>query len=565
MDKHSHAGARQSDPKSSHDAADRIHETATEKITHDAMLEMGGWVTSWEVTRFLKALNPGYIWTVSPRFRPLLDKELIVGPVMKYAYNSNGNLRWLQAWLAVEDPQENPFGDPAEPCACGSGLLDWFAIQSDGVTINYLCDKCEKKQRANYLPDVKEQPVTAHSSILGGSNADRLLRCPSSYQLSLKAPVEDVASPYADQGTRCHHGIAHCVVNKITAKRLRDGFDWDFFDYPISAEENEYIAVALDALEELKTRYGGKFRVVSMEKWLPLPGITGAGGTADLILANAEFVMLIDWKFGGGVMVPILKDEDDGTQSLLAQAAFYLCCARAAYPRRFKGREIVGAIIQPRAEQPLSYTQTDDDELDGFLEAFKFAYEQAIGRNPPIERGDHCKFARCKTVCPLWTGPVFDLAVIDPLAAQLQASQSAVVELGYGAFLSSALELAAIAEEWAGEVRRQAHVYLENGGAVPGWKLVPKRGTRQWRDDTELVTRGALTDLGAQPEDFLTKPELKSVAQTEKALKARRIALPDDLWHMVSTGTTIAPAEDKRPAAGGPELITNLQEALNQL
>jgi hypothetical protein len=42
--------------------------------------------------------------------------------------------------------------------------------------------------------------------------------------------------------------------------------------------------------------------------------------------------------------------------------------------------------------------------------------------------------------------------------------------------------------------------------------------------------------------------ELKSPAQIEKALKKRHIAMPKDLVVAVSTGNTIAPESDPRPA-----------------
>ena len=42
---------------------------------------------------------------------------------------------------------------------------------------------------------------------------------------------------------------------------------------------------------------------------------------------------------------------------------------------------------------------------------------------------------------------------------------------------------------------------------------------------------------------------MKSPAQMEKHLKKLKLTLPDDLVEKVSSGTTIAPIDDPRPAA----------------
>ena len=54
--------------------------------------------------------------------------------------------------------------------------------------------------------------------------------------------------------------------------------------------------------------------------------------------------------------------------------------------------------------------------------------------------------------------------------------------------------------------------------------------------------------------EFLTAPELLSPAQAERMLKQLKMKLPADLVEKVSSGSTLAPASDERPAlAAGPE------------
>jgi hypothetical protein len=57
--------------------------------------------------------------------------------------------------------------------------------------------------------------------------------------------------------------------------------------------------------------------------------------------------------------------------------------------------------------------------------------------------------------------------------------------------------------------------------------------------------------------------ELRSPAQIEKVLKKKKLALPDSLVESVSSGNTLAPEDDPRPAA--LTLGTHLRAALSKL
>jgi hypothetical protein len=86
---------------------------------------------------------------------------------------------------------------------------------------------------------------------------------------------------------------------------------------------------------------------------------------------------------------------------------------------------------------------------------------------------------------------------------------------------------------------------LENGQTVPGFKLVPKRGTRQWVDENQVHNwySAQLLDV-----NNIYERKLKSPAQMEKVLKKHKIELPPELVVSVSSGSTLAPESDSRPA-----------------
>jgi hypothetical protein len=109
------------------------------------------------------------------------------------------------------------------------------------------------------------------------------------------------------------------------------------------------------------------------------------------------------------------------------------------------------------------------------------------------------------------------------------------------------LEQAPLIEAFIKDLQQMAHGLLEEGRKVPGWKLVNKRATRQWTNEDEAVAFMTLAGIEAWGE-----PKPLSPAQAEKALKKalkkNKLELPANLVVAVSTGSTLAPENDPRPA-----------------
>jgi hypothetical protein len=138
----------------------------------------------------------------------------------------------------------------------------------------------------------------------------------------------------------------------------------------------------------------------------------------------------------------------------------------------------------------------------------------------------------------------------------LQSSIQAIDAPMLGAYLANADML----EDWIKDLRALAHQILDSGASVPGYKLVAKRGTRQWTKENEVVHW--LDGKGLEPNEIYSK-ELLSPAQMEKVLKKRKLTLPDDLVVSVSTGTTLAAESDPRPAV--LQLSSHLRGAISKL
>lgn len=390
----------------------------------------------------------------------------------------------------------------------------------------------------------------AHSSIVGGSNAGRLINCPGSYQATLALPpAAERSSEYAEEGTAMHEVMAKLFDNRLKggaapAHQARQWLGLRFHDRALTQTYlDELILPALQALEALEALHGGGFEIEAIERSVQFPGIPGAFGTCDLILRSDDTVIIVDWKFGGGVYVPAVYKVAGG-EVTNPQLMFYLTAAMSSARHIFRGaKKLVLAIIQPRSDAPLSHTLVTRKEIKWFKEDLQNAVAIATDRNPPRTKGEWCRFAPCKIDCPLWTGPVLDLTALgvvprtEPVAREVTS---------YAEYLARAKALVDIFEMFSKEVNEQLHAYLEDGGMVPGWKLKAKVKQRKWLDDEEHVA-GELIKLGFAV-DEIWEERLRTFKDTNATAKKRGVKIPDHLRVAPETAeTTVCPESDPAP------------------
>jgi hypothetical protein len=357
----------------------------------------------------------------------------------------------------------------------------------------------------------------SHSNIVGGSTAKRVINCPGSVALCQKVPPKP-SSKYADEGTLLHNAMAEMLGQD---KPLRELIGMEFNGIFLTSElAGEKILPALEALNEIDTEIRLEFaveEVVSFGQVLP-----GVFGSCDLIGRIGDRAVILDWKFGDGVAV----DAEENPQ-LMFYAAAAMRTPRLSWV--FDGaKEIECIIVQPPS---VKRWVTSFDRIRLFERELVYAVKQSERPDAPLRVGDHCRWCAAKPICPLMTGAV-DRALQQQIK-ELNASQ-----------LGEMLQRADVLEEWIRDLRGLALQVLESGNPVPGFKLVQKRATRKWAD--EETAKVALTAL--LPITEVTETSLISPAQAEKKLKKLNLGLPDGQVVSVSSGTTLAPESDPRPA-----------------
>jgi hypothetical protein len=353
-----------------------------------------------------------------------------------------------------------------------------------------------------------------HSNIVGGSTAKRVINCPGSVALVQKMPPKP-SSKYADEGTLLHNAIS-TILEAMDA----DVIGMKYEDQVLTQElYDEKIMVALALLDEVDPNKEMQYEVetrVSFGDLLP-----GVFGSTDLIGRIDDRAIVLDWKFGDGVVVT--AEEND-------QLMFYAAAAMrtTALSWAFEGvKEIECIIVQPPI---IRRWVTTPERIAQFEHQLVKAVKASQDPEAGLKAGDHCRWCAAKPVCPQMTGAVERAALV-----QLKELDAAML----GEYLAKADVL----EGWVTDLRALAFQMLEKNVPVPGYKLVMKQARRQWRDDAKAATM--LIDAGIAA---YKDPEVISPAVAEKLLKKSKLTLPDEFVKSVSSGTTLASEDDSRPA-----------------
>lgn len=356
-----------------------------------------------------------------------------------------------------------------------------------------------------------------HSTVVGGSTAKRVMMCPGSVALVQLAPPSP-SSIYADKGTLLHTVISDVLAEDKAPEDMlglqyeNQTFDQDMLDDKINP--------ALDLFDRLDPRREMALAVetrVGFGKYLP-----GAFGSCDVLGRIGDTAYVIDWKFGDGIAVDATENEQ-----LMYYAAAAMRTPEAKWV--FDGAtSIECVIIQPPVIRQWTTTPA---RIGQFARQLKKAVKIASLPDAKLNPGDHCRFCPAKPTCPAMTGAV-DRA--------LKVKLDAVDDEMLGKYAANAVLL----QGWIDDLNALVQTKIEKGYKIPGWKMVAKQGRRQWVDEDKAAD--ALNGLGINP----IHRAVVSPPQAEKLLKKHMgyPNLPEGLTVSVSSGDTLAPESDPRPA-----------------
>lgn len=371
---------------------------------------------------------------------------------------------------------------------------------------------------------------TAHA-ILGPSSAHRWLVCTPSARFEEQIPSE--TSEYAEEGTVAHELAALLLqkewglLNPIDVDPWEDAIEEVKTNAFYDAEMLEYVSEYVNFCTSIEGQPFIEHRF-SLEPFVPL-----GFGTSDCTVINCQTKRLtvVDLKYGKGVKVQAIGNK---------QGMLYALGALRDLDVDNDIEIIEICIYQPRAGGLSRWELTVDELLDWANNEVTPKAKLAIAGQGEFKAGEHCKFCNAKTVCrayyKLFEG-VLNLRKKDP--RELNDEEIAAILLQ-----------AKPIETWLKSVQSDMLKAAKDGILLPGFKLVPGRGSRVYKSE-DVVIETLIAEGYTQDKIFNSK--IRSITDLEKELGKKRFneLFADNITNKEGA-PTLVPDEDTRSEFSNP-------------
>lgn len=397
-----------------------------------------------------------------------------------------------------------------------------------------------------------EVQALAHSE-WSASGFKQVMLCPGSKVLQAGRP--DETTIYAAEGTAAHTLLSWVLTDSTPAAGyVGRVLEVDGFRIDITDDMADYVQQVADfVVTELKGEHGVVMtdQRVTYADYLGVPRDT-AWGTADVIVARGDRLIVMDLKYGRGVEV-----DGEGNPQLQLYGLGALDTLQGV-AGEFTEVELI--IAQPRISREPSRWVTSVEAIEQWgrtiaTDAVRLA-RQASDHAVCVKWAEtylrpgeeQCRFCRAKAVCPKLAAEV----ALQVSAAPATADEFNAItdpkgfdddKLGY------AMSKANLIEDWITGVRAEVERRLLAGAQVPGFKLVEgKLGNRAWVD--KWAAAETLKSFRLK-QDQMYKFTIISPTDAEKLLKKdspiRWAKLQEHITRTPGK-PSVAPIADNRPA-----------------
>jgi hypothetical protein len=382
--------------------------------------------------------------------------------------------------------------------------------------------------------------MTQHSA-LGASSAHRWMNCPGSVQLSSGVKGGSSDSEHAREGTAAHALLERCLDKRTDPYSLIGLTISDF-------EVTEEMAEAVDACIREVRRWSetDEHAEVWLERRFDLAQLNPPGamwGTADVVVwqPGQSQLVVIDFKYGKGVVVEAAGNP---------QLRYYGLGAVLSLPEGVMPEQVVLVVVQPRAshiEGIVRREQLPLSELLDFSTDLLAAARATQAPDAPLVPGEWCRWCRAAAVCPALHKQATAVAQLEFDDLDTPTATLPEPALLPKEVLLRVMNNEALLENWLRACRAYVtqQVELDPAWAEGQYKVVAKRANRKWKDEEAAVAFARDREL--DNEDIYVQ-KIKTPAQLERLFKGKDKKDMQVLTVKASTGVTLVPETDSRPA-----------------
>lgn len=355
---------------------------------------------------------------------------------------------------------------------------------------------------------------------ISGSSAERTVKCTGSLELKKKADIKKSVGDAAKEGT-----AAHTLVEKSLkeGKHPRIYLHTVMEDIEVTTEMVDAAMVYINTIKNDLKKYKLKREDLHIEETFGevnhKSGIT-LGGTPDCyILTPDNGIVVYDFKYGKHTVVEAKESY---------QLLFYTALILKSLNKQVEYAE--HCIVQPRAYHPdgvIRRAIVDVETLNTWTEMLSGCVKNIRSGDTALHTGDHCQYCEGITICPEVRKDTIVIAKKDFTPEKLSAKQ-----------ISRVLSKKKAVLQFLKEVEETAITRAKEGEVIPDFKLVGKRGIRQWNDKVAVINR-FIESFGAK---IYREEELKSPTQMEKVVGKGKV----DEFVTRKEGFTLVPDTDSK-------------------
>lgn len=363
--------------------------------------------------------------------------------------------------------------------------------------------------------------MASKHAILSASSSHRWIACPPSALECAKLP--DASSEFAKQGTDAHRLSEYKLKKSLGEKVHNPQKRLAYFDEEMDESSNDYAQFVMEKLAAAKERC--KDPMVMVEQHLDFSRWVPEGfGTGDCLIVADDTIVIIDYKYGLGVLVEAEKNP---------QMMCYALGALELFDGIYDIKNVEMTIFQPRRDNVSTYVISKNDLLSWAEEVLRPAAELAAKGEGEYRAGDHCRFCKIKATCRKRAEYNLEMAKYDfAMPSKLEDGEVEVI-------LEKVVEIVA----WANDVKEYALQQALSGKQWNGWKVVEGRANRRYINEEAVAAK--VEAAGFNPYE---KKLLGITAMTKQLGKNRFEELLNELIEKPQGKPVLVPESDKRPA-----------------
>ena len=363
--------------------------------------------------------------------------------------------------------------------------------------------------------------MASKHAILSASSSHRWIACPPSALECAKLP--DASSKFAKQGTDAHRLSEYKLKKSLGEKVHNPQKRLAYFDEEMDESSNDYAQFVMEKIAAAKERC--KDPMVMVEQHLDFSRWVPEGfGTGDCLIVADDTLVIIDYKYGLGVLVEAEKNP---------QMMCYALGALELFDGIYDIKNVEVTIFQPRRDNVSTYVISKNDLLSWAEEVLRPAAELAAKGEGEYRAGDHCRFCKIKATCRKRAEYNLEMAKYDfAMPSKLEDGEVEVI-------LEKVDEMVA----WANDVKEYALQQALSGKQWDGWKVVEGRANRRYINEEAVAAK--VEAAGFNPYE---KKLLGITAMTKQLGKNRFEELLNELIEKPQGKPVLVPESDKRPA-----------------